>query len=127
VEHVVFFPGPDGSPAFRRVASLDDAVAWVERLHNVDALTEFSVHALSEVPLSVRAVYKVEATIPTVAAAAPTEAPAALAAPDTTASAAEDEDAVAASDAAGSPDDTDVSVGVEAGPARKRGLGFFTN
>ncbi len=60
MEHVVFFPGSDGSPAFRRVGSLDEAVAWVERLHNVDDLTDFSVHALTEVPLSVRAYYKVE-------------------------------------------------------------------
>jgi len=64
VEHVVFFPGPDGSPAFRRVGSLDEAVAWVERLRNVDDLTDFSVHALTEVPLSVRTYYKVQVPEP---------------------------------------------------------------
>lgn len=60
MEHVVFYPGPDGSPAFRRVGSLDEAVSWVERLRNVDDLSDFSVHALTEVPLSVRAYYKVQ-------------------------------------------------------------------
>jgi hypothetical protein len=28
MEHVVFFPAADGSPAFRRVPSLDEAVGW---------------------------------------------------------------------------------------------------
>jgi hypothetical protein len=60
VEHVVFFPAPDGSPAFRRVPSLDEAVRLVEHLRNADGVATVSVHALTEVPLAFRAYYKVE-------------------------------------------------------------------
>ncbi len=60
MEHVVFFPAADGSPAFRRVASLDEAVRLVEHLRNVEGVSTVSVHALTEVPLAFRAYYKVE-------------------------------------------------------------------
>jgi hypothetical protein len=60
VEHVVFFPAPDGSPAFRRVPSLDEAVRLVEHLRNVEGLSTVSVHALTEVPLAFRTYYRVE-------------------------------------------------------------------
>jgi hypothetical protein len=60
VEHVVFFPAHDGSPAFRRVANLEDAVRLVEHLRNVEGVNEVSCHALTEVPLSFRAYYRVE-------------------------------------------------------------------
>ncbi len=60
MEHVVFFPAPDGSPAFRRVPSLDEAVRLVEHLRNVEGVASVSVHSLAEVPLAFRAYYKVE-------------------------------------------------------------------
>ncbi|MDP3713713.1 MAG: hypothetical protein Q8R60_14655 [Mycobacteriales bacterium] len=60
VEHVVFFPAHDGTPAFRRVGSLEDAVRLVEHLRNVEGINEVSVHALAEVPLAFRTVIKVE-------------------------------------------------------------------
>jgi hypothetical protein len=60
MEHVVFHPGPDGSPAFRRFGSLEDAVRFVEHLRNAEGVSEVSVHALAPVPLSFRAYYKVE-------------------------------------------------------------------
>ena len=60
MEHVVFFPGPDGSPSFRRLSSLDDAVRLVEHLRNVENVSEVSVHALSPVPLAFRPYYRVE-------------------------------------------------------------------
>ena len=60
VEHVVFFPAPDGTPAFRRLANLEEAVRLVEHLRNVEGVTSASVHALQEVPLSFRAYYRVE-------------------------------------------------------------------
>ena len=60
MEHVVFFPSADGSPAFRRVANLEEAVRLVEHLRNVEGVASVSVHALSEVPLAFRAYYKVE-------------------------------------------------------------------
>lgn len=86
MEHVVFFPAPDGSPAFRRVPSLDEAVRMVEHLRNVDGVSSVSVHALTEVPLAFRAYYKVEvpearvpgepAVAPVVEVEPPQEAPA---------------------------------------------------
>jgi hypothetical protein len=61
VEHVVFFPAPDGSPAFRRVPGLEDAVRLVEHLRNVDGVAEATVHPLGEeVPLAFRTWYRVE-------------------------------------------------------------------
>ena len=63
MEHVVFHPGPDGSPAFRRFGSLEDAVRFVEHLRNAEGVSEVSVHALAPVPLSFRAYYKVEVPV----------------------------------------------------------------
>jgi hypothetical protein len=60
VEHVVFFPAPDGTPAFRRFAGLEDAVRFVEHLRNVENVSGASVHSLTEVPLSFKAWYRVE-------------------------------------------------------------------
>lgn len=61
MEHVVFFPSPDGAPAFRRVPTFEEAVRLVEHLRNVEGLTEVSVHPLgAEVPLAFRAWYRVE-------------------------------------------------------------------
>lgn len=60
MEHVVFFPAHDGSPAFRRLASLEEAVRLVEHLRNVEGVDHVSVHALSEVPLAFKAYYRVE-------------------------------------------------------------------
>lgn len=60
MEHVVFFPAHDGSPAFRRTASLEDAVRLVEHLRNAEGVDHVSVHALTEVPLAFKAYYRVE-------------------------------------------------------------------
>lgn len=60
MEHIVFFPGPDGAPSFRRLPSLDDAVRFVEHLRNVENVSEVSVHTLAPVPLSFRPYYRVE-------------------------------------------------------------------
>jgi hypothetical protein len=60
VEHVVFFPAHDGSPAFRRVGTFEEAVRLVEHLRNVEGVNEVSCHALTEVPLAFRAWYRVE-------------------------------------------------------------------
>jgi hypothetical protein len=76
MEHVVFFPAHDGTPAFRRVGNLQDAVRLVEHLRNVENVSEVSVHALEEVPLAFKPYYKVEVPAegepaPQAAAAAP--------------------------------------------------------
>ena len=75
MEHVVFHPAPDGSPAFRRFGSLEEAVLFVEHLRNVEGVSEVSVHALAPVPLAFRAYYKVEvpADQPVVDVPAPSE------------------------------------------------------
>jgi hypothetical protein len=62
MEHVVFYPSAEGAPSFRRVSSREEAVNFVEHLRNAEGITEFSVHALSPVPLAVRAYYRVEAS-----------------------------------------------------------------
>lgn len=63
MEHVVFFPAQDGTPAFRRFAGLEDAVRFVEHLRNVENVAGASVYSLTEVPLAFKAWYRVE--IPT--------------------------------------------------------------
>ena len=61
MEHVVFFPAPDGAPAFLRVATLEEAVRLVEHLRNSEGIAEVAVHPLgAEVPLAFRAYYRVE-------------------------------------------------------------------
>jgi hypothetical protein len=60
VEHVVFFPAPDGTPAFRRFGTVDDAARFVEHLRNVESVSGASVHAMTEVPLAFKAWYRVE-------------------------------------------------------------------
>ena len=60
MDHVVFFPAHDGTPAFRRVASLEEAVRLVEHLRNAESVDQVGVYALTEVPLAFKAYYKVE-------------------------------------------------------------------
>jgi hypothetical protein len=72
VEHVVFFPAPDGTPAFRRFGTVDDAARFVEHLRNVENVSGASVHAMTEVPLAFKAWYRVE--LPDSAAEAPAAA-----------------------------------------------------
>ncbi|HVS67633.1 MAG TPA: hypothetical protein VHE56_03710 [Mycobacteriales bacterium] len=80
MEHVVFYQSAQGAPAFRRLASLDDAVSFAEHLRNVEGVTEFSVFSMSPVTLSMRAYYHVEVSAgdaPAAADAAATAPPAA--------------------------------------------------
>jgi hypothetical protein len=60
MDHVVFFPAHDGTPAFRRVASLEEAVRLVEHLRNAENVDQVGVYTLTEVPLAFKAYYKVE-------------------------------------------------------------------
>jgi hypothetical protein len=115
MEHVVFYPSAEGAPSFRRVSSLDEAVNFVEHLRNVESVTEFSVHALTPVPLAFRAYYRVEVPagdeqVPAQAASPwdEAEAPAELSA---TAADASDEPAAASTDlAAQSGESADVTM-----------------
>lgn len=93
MEHVVFYPGPDAAPAFRRFSSLEEAVRFVEHLRNSEGVHEVSVHTLTPVPVAFRAYYKAEipgelpsglvpdqapAPVETVAEVVPAELPAEL-------------------------------------------------
>lgn len=69
MEHVVFWPARDGTPAFARVPSLEAAVSTVEMLRNDEGVVGATVHTLVEVPLTFRAYYRVE--VPEPAALAP--------------------------------------------------------
>jgi hypothetical protein len=60
MEHVVFYQSTQGTPAFRRMASIEDAVSFAEHLRNVEGVTDFSVYALTPVSLKLRAYYHVE-------------------------------------------------------------------
>lgn len=66
MEHVVFYPAGD-APAFRRFGNLDEAVRFVEHLRNEEGVADVSVHALTEVPLSFKAWYRVEVPSPAAA------------------------------------------------------------
>lgn len=76
MEHVVFFPSPDGAPAFRRLPSREEGLRFVEHLRNVEGVHEVSMAALTEVPLQFTAWYRAE--VPA-AEGAPTERPAPVA------------------------------------------------
>ncbi|MFL6238392.1 MAG: hypothetical protein ACJ735_02705 [Actinomycetes bacterium] len=73
-EHVVFFAAADGSPAFRRLSSLQEAVDFVEHMRNEQGVTDVSVHSLTEVQLAFRTVYRVEVAGSVPAPSAPVEA-----------------------------------------------------
>ncbi len=79
VEHVVFFPSSDGTPAFRRLPSFEEAVRLVEHLRNAEGVEHVTVHSLTEVPLAFRAYYRVEVPAgheaPAVVAEVPVQAP----------------------------------------------------
>ena len=120
MEHVVFFPTPDGGSAFRRFAGLEDAVRFVEHLRNVEGVSEVSLHALTDVPLAFRAYYRVE--VPAGAepvAAEPVAAGAAVEVPAPTA--AKDDDA------AEQLVDAPLVEASAASPNGKRSLGFFAH
>ncbi|HET6908401.1 MAG TPA: hypothetical protein VFH54_03600 [Mycobacteriales bacterium] len=124
MEHVVFHPGPDGTPAFRRFPSLEDAVHFVEHLRNMEGVSEVSVHALSPVPLAFRAYYRVEVT-------SDAEAPAEVAAEEMVAVPAPAEPVLetlaAAPEAVVEPAFTEAAVAAEQPSNGKRSLGFFAH
>jgi hypothetical protein len=122
MEHVVFFPGPDGAPSFRRLPSLEDAVRMVEHLRNVEGVSEVSVHTLSEVPLAFRPYYRVEVPVGE-APVADVAAPVAAAVPAPAQPVGEHVPAEAAPVAVAA---TEVEQGEPAANGR-RSLGFFSH
>ena len=141
MEHVVFFPGPDGAPSFRRFASLEESVLFVEHLRNAEDVSEVSVHVLTPVPVAFRAYYKVEMPVaeapPSLVAEAPVlaEVPMQAGEPTEVAQLAQPTEAEVAEipglvEMAGDVDPALVPVTAnEAEPASngKRSLGFFAH
>ncbi|MCU1677392.1 MAG: hypothetical protein JWM93_2150 [Frankiales bacterium] len=60
MEHVVFYTGHDGSPSFRRVESLTEAVSLIEYLRNSKNVSDTTVFALTAVPLDFKPYYRAE-------------------------------------------------------------------
>ena len=129
MEHAVFYPGPDGAPAFRRFASLEEAVGFVEHMRNVEGVEDVSVQMLTPVPLAFRAYYRVEmpaADVPafeTPALEAPTFETAAFEAPAVEAPMVPEQ--VAAMEPVVPQDAPEVEPAVAANG--KRSLGFFAH
>ena len=123
MEHVVFFPGPDGGSSFRRLPSLDDAVRFVEHLRNVESVSEVSVYSLAPVPLSFRPYYRVE--VP--AGEAPMEAPAAAEMPEMPAEVAAVVPAPSEPVGEHVPAHAEVLPTPEPSSNGRRSLGFFTH
>ena len=131
MEHVVFHPGPDGSPAFRRFGSLEDAVRFVEHLRNAEGVSEVSVHALAPVPVAFRAYYKVE--VPEAAPVAEVPAPsepvfeAVPAAPEPVMAEPVMEEPIAAEPVMAEAQFAEASAAAEQPSNGKRSLGFFAH
>ena len=130
MEHVVFYPGPDATPAFRRFAALEEAVRFVEHLRNAEDVSEVSVHALSPVPVAFRAYYKVEVPVTDMPAPVRAELPVQAVEPVEAAEVAELAEVPPLAGAVGEVDPALVPVAAgEPEPVAngKRSLGFFAH
>jgi hypothetical protein len=58
--YMVIFRSGEGKPGNHQAESLDEAVRFVERLHNQEQVTDARVFRLTEVPLELKTYIKVE-------------------------------------------------------------------
>ena len=58
--HMVIFRRPDGKPGYHQADGVDDAVRFVEMLRNQEKVTDARIFRMEEVPIEIRAYYKVE-------------------------------------------------------------------
>lgn len=58
--HIVTFSSAEGKPGFHQTDSLEEAVKFVEHLTNSESVSDAKVYRMTEVPLEVKAVYRVE-------------------------------------------------------------------
>jgi hypothetical protein len=58
--HIVVFKSAEGKPGYYQTESLDDALRFVERVRNFEGVDEAKLYRMTEVPLSVKTVVKVE-------------------------------------------------------------------
>lgn len=58
--HMVVFTTAEGRPGYYQSESLEDAVKFVERVTNSEGVSDARLYRMSEIPLEVKAVYRVE-------------------------------------------------------------------
>jgi hypothetical protein len=75
--HMVIFRRQDGKPGYHQAEGVDDAVRFVEMLRNQEKVTDARIFRMEEVPIEIRAYYKVEvvAEEPETRTETPAEAP----------------------------------------------------
>jgi len=71
---MVIFRRPDGKPGYHQADSVDDALRFVEMLRNQEKVTDARIFRMEEVPIEIRAYYKVEVAGEQNEAPAPTPA-----------------------------------------------------
>lgn len=58
--HIVVFTSPEGRPGYHQTESLEEAVKFIEHVCNSEGVSDAKVYRMSEVPIEVKAVYRVE-------------------------------------------------------------------
>lgn len=66
--HMVICRSADGAPEYHEVEGLEDAARHVEHLRNNGDATDVRIFAMQEVPIEIKAYYKVEVQSPVPAA-----------------------------------------------------------
>jgi hypothetical protein len=59
VTHMVIFRSPDGKPGYHQAETLEEAVAFVERLRNEDSVIDARVFRMDEVAIEFKVYYRV--------------------------------------------------------------------
>lgn len=71
--HMVMFTSAEGKAATHQTEGLEEAVKFVEHIRNSEGVSDAKLYRLTEIPMEVKAYYKVELGTP-----APTMTPATL-------------------------------------------------
>lgn len=58
--HLVMFTSPEGKPATHQTDSLEEAIKFVEHIRNNEAVSDARLYRMTEIPIEVKAYYKVE-------------------------------------------------------------------
>lgn len=58
--HMVMFTSAEGKPATHTAESLEEAVKFVEHIRNSEGVSDARLFRMTEIPLEVKAYYKVE-------------------------------------------------------------------
>ncbi len=60
MEHLIRFTTAEGIDGTHMAATLDEAVAFAERIRNTEGATEVRLHRLTEVPIEFKPYYRIE-------------------------------------------------------------------